>query len=439
MKIYRLILAAIILAALMGAYYRSEHRKSEPEPVSAAAKPPAILTLKEAEISQITLKKRSAEEVVLARDSSGKWQITAPKPMEADQGAVSGMLSTASSLTADRLIEDKTTDWKPYGLAEPELEADITAQGKTQKLLIGDSTPTGNAVYARLDGDPRVFTIASYAKSSFDKGVNDLRDKRLLTVTADNLTRLEISTKKQQIEFGRNKDQWQIVKPTPARADATQVDELVRALTDARMDASESDNAKKNAAAFASATPAGTAKVTDQSGTQELQVRKSKDGYLAKSSMVEGVYKVPSTLGQALDKTPDDFRNKKLFDFGFTDPNKIEIHDGMKAYFLTRSGDDWWSGDSKKMDPAGVQSLVDKLRDLSAAKFVDTGFTSPALDLTVTSNDNKRVEKVQISRTGDRYIARRESEPALYELDARGVDELRKTAEEMKPVGTAKQ
>ena len=71
--------------------------------------------------------------------------------------------------------------------------------------------------------------------------------------------------------------------------------------------------------AFARATPVATAKVTDQSGTQELQVRKNKDTYYAKSSAVEGAYKVDSTLGQALDKGLDDFRNKKLFDFGFSD------------------------------------------------------------------------------------------------------------------------
>ena len=28
------------------------------------------------------------------------------------------------------------------------------------------------------------------------------------------------------------------------------------------------------------------------------------------------------------------FRNKKLFDFGYDDPNKLELHDGAKAYFL---------------------------------------------------------------------------------------------------------
>src|SRR2546422_7724806 len=47
-----------------------------------------------------------------------------------------------------------------------------------RSLLIGDDIPTGNGAYAKLDEDPRVFTIASYNKTSLDKAVKDLRDKR---------------------------------------------------------------------------------------------------------------------------------------------------------------------------------------------------------------------------------------------------------------------
>ena len=196
-------------------------------------------------------------------------------------------------------------------------------------------------------------------------------------------------------------------------------------------------DAKKAAAAFASATPVATAKVTDTASTQELQIRKSKDDYYAKSTAVPGVYKVSSDIGKELDKTVDDFRNKKLFDFGYDDPGKVEIHDGSKAYFLTKGGQDWWSADSKKMESSSVQALVDKIRELSASKFVDSGLAAPALEVTVTSNDGKRVEKVLISKSGATYIAKRDSEPALYQLDSSSVADLQKVAAGVKPAPTA--
>ena len=438
MKLRGLIVATLVLAGLTGILYWSNHHKPAETTEASANVPPKILTLKENDVAKIDLKKKGAEELALARNSSGKWQMTVPQQLGVDQPVASGMVATLSSLSSDRLVEEKASNLSQYGLAEPALEADLTAKdNKTYKLLIGDSTPTGNAVYAKLDGDPRVFTMASYERNSIDKSVNDVRDKRLLTVDQDKISQVELTAKKQDIVFGRNKDEWQIIKPKPQRADGSKVDDLVRTLVDAKMDLSGTDqDAKKIAAAFASATPVATAEVTGESGTQELQVRKNKDDYYAKSSAVTGIYKVASSVGSGLDKDPEDFRNKKLFDFGFDEPNKIEIHDGTKAYFLTRSGEDWWNGSSKKMDASGVQSLIDQLRELSAAKFVDTGFSTPALELTVTSNDGKRTEKVLISKNGESYVAKRENEPSLYQLDAKAISDIQKLAEDMKTAAT---
>jgi len=433
MKIRGLTIATVVLAALAGTLYWSNRHKPSDTAQASADTPPKILTLKEGDITKVDLKKKT-EDIVLAKDSGGKWQITSPQTLGADQSTVSSMVSTLASLSSDRLVEEKASDLNQYGLSQPTLEVAITEKdNKTKRLLIGDETPTSGGAFARLDGDLRVFTIASYTKSSVDKTVNDLRDKRLLTIEPDKVSRVELNANKQVIEFGRNKDQWQILKPKPLRADAFQVDELVRKLSDAQMEIGSDTDTKKTAAAFNSGTPVATAKLTTDSGTQELQVRKNKDDYYAKSSVVEGLYKVTSAVGQGVDKKLEDFRNKKLFDFGFNDPNKVEIHDGSKAYFLTKGGHDWWGADGKKLDPSSVDSLVSKLRDLQASKFVESGFTMPLVDLTVTSNDNKRTEKVLISKSGTTYVAKRENEPSLYALDSSAVDDLQKSASEIKP------
>ncbi len=214
------------------------------------------------------------------------------------------------------------------------------------------------------------------------------------------------------------------------------MEELLRTLRDAKMDLSGSEDDKKAPAAFSSGTPLATVRVTDVSGAQELQVRKSKDNYYAKSSAIAGVYKISGGTGPVLDKGLDDFRNKKLFDFGFADPDKIELHDGSKSYFLTRSGSDWWSNGTK-MDPGTVSALVDKIRDLSASKFPQTGFTAPLMELTVASDGSKRIEKVLISKNSDNFVAKRENEPALYELSASAVSELQKSAADLKPAAVS--
>jgi hypothetical protein len=429
-----LIVAVVILAGLGGVLYWSQNRKPPEETAAApASATPVILKVNAADVTQIAIKQKQSDPVTLQKADANKWQISAPKPYRADQETVASMLSTLSGLSADRVVEDKVSDRKQYGLDPAAVELDITGSQGTRQLLLGDDTPAGGDAYAALAGDPRVFTISSYNKTSLAKSLNDLRDKSLLTVDADKVSHVELLRKGQEIEFGRTKDGWQILKPPSLREDNTALSLLISGLTSARIDLAGSSDA---ATEFAKGTPIATTKVTADTGTQTIEVRKSKSDYYAKSSGIDGAVKVDSNLGTALDKNLDDFRNKKLFDFGFNEPNKIELHSGTQSWVYTRSGQDW-SSDGKKVDASSVESLVSKLRDLTAAKFVSSGFGHPELEATVTSNDGKRVEKILIAKSGKDVVARRDGEATLYQLDPASADDLAKLAADIKPASTS--
>jgi hypothetical protein len=446
MKTRDLWIAIIVLAGLSGVLYWSNHHKpKEDESVKASVdSSPKILSLNQVDIAGLQFDHKDQPALALSRNASGNWQITAPKPFPADQETVSSLLFTLSSLNSDRLVDEKATNLDSYGLANPALQVAVTLKGnKTQKLLIGDQTPAGNAYYAMLAGDPRLFTLASYNKTNLDKSINDLRDKRLLTADFDKVSQIELLNqspdKKSDLTLARQKEAWQILKPKPYRADSGQVDDLIRALREAKFETStpEDQNAKL-AADFKAAKPVAVAKITGASGTQELEIRKDKDGELAKSSVVDGIYKVSDSLGTSLNKTLDDFRNKKLFDFGYQDPNKIEIHDGSKSYFLTHTGADWWGPDGKKLDASSVDAVIGGLRDFSANKFPDSGFSNPEMQIVVSSEEGKRVERVSVAKNGDSYIAKREDEPVLYEVPATSITELQKSAADLKPAAAPK-
>lgn len=439
MRVRGLLVAVVLLAGLgVGLYFSNKQKAAEAAKPSADA-PPKILALTEGDITKIDIKKKGADQAVLEK-TNGKWQLTAPTAYRADQDTVSQLVTSVANVSGDTVVEDKASNPAAYGLTSPSMEVDITGKGgKVSKLKIGDDTPTNSGSYAMLEGNPKVFTVASYVKSEVDKSENDLRDKRLLTFDQDKLSQVELTAKKQDIVFGRDKDQWQIVKPKPLRADGGQVEDLLRKLKDAKMDTSLSDeDAKKAAAAFASGMPVATVKLTDPSGTQQMEIRKSKDDYYAKSSVVPGVFKVSMDLGTGVDKSVDDFRNKKLFDFGFNDPSKIQMHANGKSYDFQKGGDDWFAN-GKKLDNISVESFLDKLRDFSASKFVDTGsLGAPVNDITVVSNNGKLTEKVLIAKQGSDYIAQRENEPALYGLDAKTVTDLIQAASDVKPAQPTK-
>jgi len=440
MRIRGLLIAAIVLVVLAGIVYWSNKQKAKEESAPPKDTETKILSITQSDIAKIELKKKDGQDLVAERPS-GTWHITSPIPYNADQDAMSALIGSVSSLNADSVVEQKPSDLSPYGLAQSAETVIVTTRnGKTKTLLLGDDVPTGGGAYAKVEGDSKVYTIASFTRTAFDKGVNDLRDKRLLTFDQSNLTRVELVAKGQDIEFGKNNQgDWQILKPGPYRADGLQVEELVRKLKDSKMDLAGSDEDRRKAASeFASAAPVATAKTTDGAGTQELQIRKTKSGdYYAKSSAVDGVWKATAELGEGVAKSLDDFRNKKLFEFGFDDPNKIDMHDGTRSYDFMRAGDKWFAN-GKELDSTSIESFIDKLRELSATQFVDKGFGTPMIDIAIVSKDNKRTEKALFSKQSDGYIAKREGETALYQLDAKSVQELEAAVAAVKPAPATK-
>src|SRR5579859_1329424 len=118
MKSSGLIIAAVVLAALSGVLYWSNHHPPSDNTAKASIDaPPKILSLNQENISRLEIKKKGGEELDLAKADSGKWQITAPKPLGADPEAVSSLLSTVSSLNSERLVDDKATNLAQFGLA----------------------------------------------------------------------------------------------------------------------------------------------------------------------------------------------------------------------------------------------------------------------------------------------------------------------------------
>jgi hypothetical protein len=440
MKIRQLIAAAIVLAALSATlYWSNRHQPIEDAAKAAANAPVKIVTFQKDDISKVEIKRKGGETVDLMRSGPQNWKITSPQLLVGDADTISTILYALSPLETDRVIEEKASDLKTYGLAEPSVEVSATDKnGKSQKILVGDDVPASGSSYAKLEGDPRVFLITASSKANFDKGLKDLRDKRLLPVDFNNISKIEIVSPKLDLAFSSSNGQWLLQVPKNVRGDTSKLEGVVEKLRLATMDPSAPEaDTKKAASSFSSGTPIATVKATDASGSQELQVRKSKDDYYAKTTAMDGAFKVTKELGEAIAQNLDDFREKRLFDFAEANPEKIEIHSGPKAYFLTRSGEDWWS-DGKKMDAVSIDSLIRELRLLAAAKFVSTGFSSPATTLIVTSSDGKRVENVQVSKSGNGYMAKRENEALLYDLDSKVFEDLQKAADELKPAETPK-
>ena len=422
----RLILAALVLAGLSGALWWSN--KQEPGKVSSPDDAPKILEIPQDQISRLEIRRMGAEPVVL--EKGALWVLKAPKELGGDQAVVSSLLSTLAVFNSDRLVDDKPADMKAYGLVEPLITVIVGRKdGKTHTVHFGDDTPSGSSSYVRVDGDPKLYSVVTSTKQMFDKTWRDLRDKRLLSFDTEKLTSVELGA----ITFGKNAGgNWTILKPKPLRADPVAADQLVRALAEARLDVvNDTEEEASLPARFAAAKLVGVAKVTDSKGTQQIEVRKGNEtDYFAKSSAVEGIFKTPAALGESLAKGLDDFRNKKLFEFGFTQPDRVEVKDGEKSFVFAKSGSDW-KRDGKTIDPGSVQQVVDRLRELAAVKFAESAAGAVVATYTVGK------ETVTVTKQGEVYFARRADGPDVYVLDAKAVSEVRELAAGAKEVSAA--
>ena len=420
----RLIIATVILAGLGGAIWWSEKQEAAKADLPDPKAPPKILSLKEEDLKQLEIERAGEAPTILVKDDTGKWSITAPTALAGDMAAISSVAGQATNLTSDRVIDENATDLPAYGLEPPVVSLKLTMKdGTVNRLRIGGDTPDKSSTYAYLDGDKHLYAIPAFNKDTFNKSARDLREKHLLSFDADKLSRVELNVAgKPPIELGRAGDAWQILKPRPLRADGLEVNALLSQFHDAEMDVSADD--KQAAAAFASGRPHATARLTGPEGVQSLEVRKSGEDYYARSSVVTGAFKVTPALGTAVNKTFADFQNKKLFDFAFDDPNKLQYKskDEDKTFEKVDSN---WIANGRTMDSIGVQSLIDKLRDLSASRMDDVTMTTSEIEITVVSKAGARTETIALAPAGMDYLARRGNEPTIYRIDGSTITSLR--------------
>ncbi|MGH9589395.1 MAG: DUF4340 domain-containing protein [Terracidiphilus sp.] len=431
MKFRGLAIACAVLLALSGLLYWSSHHKSEKK-VSANASP-VILKVDPASVSTLSIHPLDSAPVTLARTTSGGWQITAPKTLPANQKTVKDMLSDLAPLNGERVIATNVSDLQTYGLEKPSVEVDIAEKGHAQqKLLFGDSTPNGDAAYAMVASDPRVFTTFLFHKTDLNKGLNELRDTRLITADPDKMSRINLIRGGKEIDFDRNsKGNWQIEKPGPYRADAVSVDSLADALSGVRMDLT-GEGSQNPDDGFAHGTHVATAEISAPVGKQTVKIRKNGPHYYAKSSVTPGAYLIDSAISDSLNKQVDSYRNKTVFDFSYNEPDEIDLqitgnNGAVQSWHLRRGGNDWWL-DGKKMDPDSVENVISSLRDLTATRFATSGFTNPEIEATVTSSSGSLVEKVSIAKSGSDYLAQRANEPTLYVLDPGAITGLETAA-----------
>jgi hypothetical protein len=430
----RSFLALLAVAAALGGYlyYDSKHETSDEK------KQDKVFTdVQSDKIDQVTIKSDKGESTTAAKQGD-KWQVTQPAAAPADEAEISGITSNVSSLTVSRVIDDKATDFKQYGLDPAHIEVGFRQGGKERKLLLGQKTPTGSDMYARLPDSPRVFLVPSYVESTFNKSPFDLRDKTILKIDRDKVDHLEIETPDHTTKVAKQGADWRVTAPFDARADFGTIEGLVGRLNTTQMKAIAATDADANALKeYGLDTPAATVRVTSGSAQAGLAIGKSAgEGVVyARDLSRPMVFTVESALADELKKPADELRLKDLFDARSFNTTRVEIVRGNQIVAFEKDKDTWKqvTPAAKAVDGAKVDALITALTNTRATGFVDK---APALDtpeLTATLKfDEGKQEKVVFARKGPDAFARRDGDPGAAKIDAASVDAVIKALDVLK-------
>ena len=168
-----LIIALVCLFVLCAGYvclikYNDKQEKAD------SADTITVLNLKADDVSKIAYE-IDGEKVSFTKDAD-KWTLDSDAAFEADADKVTSLISSITSMTATRKIED-VSDLSEYGLDAPGQTVTLTdADGNETTICWGsNNTTTGDDYVYCTNDDKVVYTVASSVQSSLSSSVEDYR------------------------------------------------------------------------------------------------------------------------------------------------------------------------------------------------------------------------------------------------------------------------
>ena len=362
-----------------------------------------VLDLKTDDVARVTIAGKESFELVRKDD---QWALTRPVSSPADAEEVKKVLDAVARVTASEFVDDAPKDLAPYGLDRPQLIAEVQMKpeepkedksstqpatkpavppkpGKKQGLALGKQV--GDKLYARLTGAPGVFKVPDSKLKDLQPKLVTLRDKKVLRVSADDVTAVEIEMPAGKAALARKLDAWEMTSPLKGPADKDAVQKLLDGVAGLKAENFEDapsaaqvrglETAKvKITLSLAGKGEKATLLIGDQSGSGEMTFVKSASGLsvaVVKTSDLKDLLAEPATYwDRTVLKLPPDAKVSRL-----------ELRRPDATFTLARkdAGGEWQLSAplAADGDKDQVNKIIDRLEDLKADRIVYLGSQVP--------------------------------------------------------------
>lgn len=417
MKLYRnAVILVVILALLFGAYWFLKDKKPAEDSTGDTAESIKLTDLTDDKISQISVENKDGVFVLEKKDTN--WTLVSPTNIKADPSKLSSISTNASSIIADKLVEENPKDLSAYGLDKPVTVTIKLKEGGEKVVLIGNQTPTKGGYYAMMKSEAKVYVIDSYTAEKLLFSRNDIRDTTLYTIESTDVDSLSLDRNGTNVFTSKktSDSEWAMLKPIEGNVNTTAIDPMLTALAGVKVKEFVEDDAK-DLSKYGLDNPAYKMSFTTtySSISLELGTEKTKGSEIyAKLSGSNEVFTIDDTAFTFLDKPFKEIIEVFVYIVNIDKVNKIELDmDGKKTTFgiqvykdaegqtdtdkdkFTVDGKDASGKDKDDKQPFRnfYQELIGIGLDDIAPDATPTG--TPELTITYTLNEAPGVMKVE--------------------------------------------
>jgi hypothetical protein len=348
----------------------------------------------------------SRGEVVLNRSGAtgDRWILAQPITARADPDAVDAILQELGRLRVKEFVKDAVTDLAGYGLTAPRLRVTLwkdapapekpaeTAEGAEKAketkpkaepvvattLVFGSWADLKHKTVCLMTADAmgRVVSVDADVLKPLEKNADDLRDKRVLALSKNPVTRVEVKNAAGGFELKKAESGWRLLVPgrDETDADPDDVDKLLAGAADLKVIYYLSDEERKKD--FPEGLkPQGYVRlwVEGEAAPQTILVGGSAESRTLVANGAE------PWIGRVNENDLAWFhegwlacRDKRVLEFKAKDVTGLEVRAPDRAVVLERKGDAWKIVQPIKADPEAsfAEGLLEALKDLRCTKFV---------------------------------------------------------------------
>jgi len=171
----------------------------------------AVLGVSQFDLGGLSLTNENGR-IALAKQESN-WVLKSPVEAPADDSEVRSLLGDITSAKASEFVSEAADDLAKYGLDKPQITLTAQLQGGGERTLVIGSK-ADDKYYAKSSERPSVFKVESSLYDKLNVKPSGLRDKQIVKLNKDDLTRVQVKNPNLTLVAEKDKDgKWVIKEP----------------------------------------------------------------------------------------------------------------------------------------------------------------------------------------------------------------------------------